>query len=74
LDRLISKFLVIPYDLELARVWARVMTQARSTGQGLEAGDGWIAATAVHRSISLVTHDKDLAGLSIPGLTVICHA
>jgi len=74
LNLFISRFLVIPYDFELARVWASVMTQARARGRRLESGDAWIAATAIHRALVLVTHDKDLAGSSIPGLRTICHA
>jgi len=70
----ISRFIVIPYDQDLARVWARVMNQARSSGRRLESGDAWIAATAVHRGITLVTHDMDLAGATVTGLKVICHA
>ena len=74
LHRFIGQFMVIPYELELARTWARVMIQARSAGRRLEAGDAWIAATAVHRSIPLVTHDKDLTQVPIAGLTIISHA
>jgi predicted nucleic acid-binding protein len=34
LDKFISRVLVLPYDMELARVWARVMTEARRKGGG----------------------------------------
>ena len=61
LDPFIRRFLVIPYDLELTKVWARVMEAARQEGRRLESGDCWIAATAVHRGITLLTHDRDLA-------------
>lgn len=74
LDAFINRFVIIPYDLELARTWARVMTQAREAGSRLESGDAWIAATAVHRGIPLVTHDRDFCNASIPGLQIICHA
>jgi tRNA(fMet)-specific endonuclease VapC len=73
LARFISRFVVIPYDLELARVWAKVMTQTRARGRRLESGDAWIAATAVHRSIPLITHDNDLADLRVDGLTIVSH-
>jgi hypothetical protein len=37
----------------------------------LESGDAWIIATAVHRRLPLVSHDKDHLGLGIPKLEVI---
>ncbi len=74
LENFLSKFLVIPYDVELARAWARVMTHSKRIGRRLEAGDAWIAATAACRQIPLVTHDRDFVGLRLAGLAVICHA
>jgi tRNA(fMet)-specific endonuclease VapC len=73
LDSFFRRFLVIPYDYELARVWARVMEKSRKEGRRFEAGDCWIAATAVHRGIPLLSHDKDFAGRSINGLNVITY-
>jgi predicted nucleic acid-binding protein len=63
-----------PYDYELARVWARVCVEAERVGRRLEAGDAWIAATAVHRQIPLLVHDRDFKNLPISGLTVISFA
>jgi tRNA(fMet)-specific endonuclease VapC len=73
LDSLVRRFLVIPYDYELARVWARVMEESRKEGRRFEAGDCWIAATAVHRGIPLLSHDRDFAGRAIEGLNVITY-
>ena len=73
LDAFIRRFLIIPYDYELAQVWARVMEQSRREGRRFEAGDCWIAATAVHRKITLLTHDNDFSGRSIPGLNVVTY-
>jgi tRNA(fMet)-specific endonuclease VapC len=74
LDHFISRFLMIPYDEDLGRAWARVMTRARALGRRLEAGDAWIAATAVRHQIALITHDRDFTELALPGLQVVCHA
>jgi tRNA(fMet)-specific endonuclease VapC len=74
LDEFVAHFLVIPYDTELARTRARVMTLARDAGRRMESGDAWIAATATHRGIPVITHDKDFLNVTIPGLQVICHA
>jgi tRNA(fMet)-specific endonuclease VapC len=73
LDSFVRRFLVIPYDYELAQVWARVMEESQKEGRRFEAGDCWIAATAVHRGIPLLAHDKDFAGRSIRGLNVITY-
>jgi tRNA(fMet)-specific endonuclease VapC len=67
----LRRFLVIPYDSELAKAWARISTHCKRQGRRLEAGDAWIAATAVHRGIPLLSHDRHHAGLEIPGLNVI---
>ncbi len=69
----LRRFLIIPYDYELAKVWAHIMEVSRKEGRRFESGDCWIAATAVHREIPLLTHDRDFTGRSIPGLTVTTH-
>ena len=73
LDRFIKCFLVIPYDYALAQAWARTMHSSQSEGRRLETGDCWIAATAIHRQIPLLTHDRDFLRLPIPGLEVISY-
>lgn len=73
LDAFVRRFLVIPYDYELAKVWARVMEAARSEARRFESGDCWIAATAVHRDIRLLAHDQHFVGRSIPGLSVTSY-
>ncbi len=73
LDDFLRRFLVIPYDYELAKVWARVNAHCKKNGRRLEAGDAWIAATAVHRNIPLLTHDGDHVGLAMPGLEVVSY-
>jgi tRNA(fMet)-specific endonuclease VapC len=74
LEEFLRGFVVIPYDYELARVWARVCVEAERVGRRLEAGDAWIAATAVHRQIPLLVHDREFKNLPISGLTVISFA
>jgi tRNA(fMet)-specific endonuclease VapC len=73
LDDFLSTFVVIPYDPELGRAWARVMTHARTIGRRLETADAWVAATALRHSIPLVTQDVDFTHLKLRGLSVICH-
>ncbi len=73
LDAFVRRFLVIPYDYELAQVWAKVMEESKKDGRRFEAGDCWIAATAIHRKIPLLSHDKDFANRSIAGFNVITY-
>ena len=73
LDLFIKRFLVIPYDYALAQAWARAMQSSQKEGRRPETGDCWIAATAIHRRIPLLTHDRDILDLSIPGLRVISY-
>ena len=74
LDVFLTHFAVIPYELALARQWARVMAKTRSVGRRLESGDAWIAATAIYYGLPLVTHDADFRDLPLRDFKVICHA
>lgn len=71
LERFLSRFIIVPYDLELAKVWAAVNVHCKRRGRRLESGDAWIIATAIHRGLPLATHDADHLGLAIPKLKVI---
>ncbi len=73
LELVLHKFLIVPYDMELAKTWAVVSTHCKKQGRRLEAGDAWIAATAVHYHIPLLTHDKDHTELEVPNLDVISY-
>jgi tRNA(fMet)-specific endonuclease VapC len=73
LNTFLQKFLIIPFDIELAKVWARVSTECKRKGRRIEAGDAWIAATAVQYNIPLLSHDRDHVGLGIMGLNVVSY-
>ncbi len=73
LEGFLRRFLIIPYDAQLAKAWARVSVLCRKQGRRLEAGDAWIVATAVHRGAALLTHDGDHVGLRVPGLEVVSY-
>ena len=51
LEAFFGRFALLPHTDELNRTWAFVMTEARRAGRRLEAGDGWIAASAVHYGV-----------------------
>jgi tRNA(fMet)-specific endonuclease VapC len=71
LEAFLRRFLVIPYDFDLAKTWARVSAQSKRQGKRLETGDAWIVATALHRKIPLLTHDRDQAIVVMTGLEEI---
>lgn len=73
LEAFLHRFLIIPYDFALAKVWASVSAHCKKRGRRVEAGDAWILSTAVHRQIPLITHDRDMVGLEIPDMTVISY-
>ena len=73
LEAFLHRFLVIPYDFALAKVWAAVSTHCKRRRRRLEAGDAWIISTAAHRKIPLITHDRDFADLEIPDVTIISY-
>jgi predicted nucleic acid-binding protein len=64
---------VLPCDLELAPVWAEVRHRSMTIGRELQPADAWIAATAIHYSLELITRDKDFADLAIPELKVTLY-
>jgi len=69
----LRKFIIVPFEPELAQIWADVTTLCRRRGQRLQSGDAWIIATAVQRRLTLVTHDADQVDLNIPHLHVISY-
>ena len=71
LDSFIHRFLIVPYDYEVARIWARVTAHSVIIGRRLETADAWIAATAVHRSLPLFTHDGDFVRAKVPGQEIV---
>src|SRR5205823_3345152 len=74
LEEFLATLEVVGYTDALASAWAQVMHEARQAGRRLEAGDGWIAATALLLDVPLVTHDRDFADKAVSSLIVLCHA
>ncbi len=65
LEQYLSNYLVIPVDQPLCREWAQVRSDRQSVGRPISAQDAWIAATALHYGLSLITHNvKDFAKIS----------
>lgn len=62
LDESIDRCVVVPVDRPLTEAWADLSVECRESGHGLQdkihAADRWIAATAVHLGIPLVSNDS----------------
>lgn len=67
---------VVPYDVEICKAYARLKTQLRTSlgsARVIDSNDLWIAACAVRHGISLVTHNRrHFEG--IPDLNIISEA
>ena len=70
LDQHISKYVVLPASRELCRTWAQVSFEARKRGRPIQTADAWIAASAIHYQVPLITNNAvDYA--AIDGLEVL---
>jgi len=68
MSSLLNRFVVLPYDVAMARQWAEITANRRQ----IDCGDAWIAASALRHSATLVTHNSgDYA--AIPQLKLISH-
>jgi predicted nucleic acid-binding protein len=73
LARLLESYEVAYPDDSLCRRWALMIATMRRIGRPLPLADSWIAATALHLDLPLVTHNPgDFAG--IVGLQIISEA
>jgi predicted nucleic acid-binding protein len=74
LEDFLASLQVVGYSDELCHRWAKVMHDARRAGRRLEAGDAWIAATALLLDVPLLTHVRDFADRAVTSVKVVCHA
>ena len=67
-----KRFTVLPFDTALARSWA-VLVGNTCRSRPISPADSWIAATAIHHGLPLVTHNRRHFE-NVPGLEVISEA
>ena len=63
------RFDPIPIDLGVADAFAELRSRLGAKRKNISVNDLWIAATAKHLEIPLVTQDRELS--KIPGVEVI---
>jgi len=65
LEERLRNYIVVPYDHEIARTYARIAAERKRRGRPISLNDAWIAACAVRHSVPLVTHNaKDFDEIS----------
>jgi len=70
LETTLHNYIVVPYDNEIAKLYARVAAERERAGHRISNNDAWIAASALRHEVPLVTHNsKDFE--QIPSLNII---
>jgi tRNA(fMet)-specific endonuclease VapC len=57
LEFALRRYVVIPYDRDLAWAWARVIAACEDAGRPIAPSDAWVAAAAVRHDIPLITNN-----------------
>jgi len=60
---------ILPFDLETSQTYADLMAKAKAAGRAIGKADGYIAATAVARGLTVAT--RDVSPFEAAGLNVI---
>ncbi len=53
----LSNYTILPATRELCSVWAKVSWDARKKGRPIQTADAWIAASAIHYQVPLITNN-----------------
>ena len=59
LTQYLARYVVLPVSRELCCRWAEVSFAARSKGRPIQTAGAWIAASALHYQVPLITHNRD---------------
>ena len=73
LESRLSKYVIEPSSDALSLRWAQAMDSARRNGRPIAAADAWVAATALHLDVPLITHNRNHF-IGVDGLTVISES
>jgi predicted nucleic acid-binding protein len=59
LEKHLTHYTVLPVNRELCRKWAEISFDAKKQGRPIQTADAWIAATALHYRVPLITHNRE---------------
>ena len=69
----LRRYVVQHSSAQVCRLWAATMNETRRAGTPMSVADAWVAATALHLQLPLVTHNRThFAGVA--GLTIISES
>lgn len=54
----VTRYVVLPVSRELCGKWAEVSFAAKSKGRPIQTADAWIAASALHYQVPLITNNR----------------
>jgi len=54
----LTRYVVLPVSRELCAKWAEISFAARRKGRPIQTADAWIAASALHYEVPLITHNR----------------
>jgi tRNA(fMet)-specific endonuclease VapC len=57
LEMALRRYVVIPYDRDLAWAWARIVTACEDAGRPIAPSDAWVAAAALRHDVPLLTNN-----------------
>ena len=57
LEAAMRRYVVIPYDRDLAWAWARIVATCEDAGRPIAPSDAWVAAAALRYDLQLVTNN-----------------
>jgi tRNA(fMet)-specific endonuclease VapC len=66
----LQNYVVVHSSDALSLRWAETMESGRRSGRPISAADAWIAATALHLGVPLISHNKNHF-VGVDGLTII---
>jgi predicted nucleic acid-binding protein len=73
LESRMKRYVVEHSSDALSQRWAEAMDSAQCNGRPIAAADAWIAATALHLGVPLITHNRKHF-IGVDGLTVISES
>jgi predicted nucleic acid-binding protein len=73
LESRLKRYVIEHSSDALSLRWAEAMDSARRNGRPIAAADAWVAATALHLGVPLITHNKNHF-IGVDDLTVISES
>lgn len=58
LETALRRYVVLPYDREMAWAWAQLTATCESAGRPIAPSDAWIAAAALRHGLPLLTNNR----------------